>query len=39
MDVVGFFADPLAYGFMQRGLVAAIVVGIVRRAEGDRVHR
>ena len=29
MPVVGFFADPLAYGFMQRGLVAAVLVGIV----------
>lgn len=29
MDVVGFVADPLTYGFMQRGLVAAILVGVV----------
>jgi manganese/iron transport system permease protein len=29
MDLVGFIAKPLAYGFMQRGLVAAILVGIV----------
>jgi manganese/iron transport system permease protein len=29
MDVVGFFTDPLAYGFIQRGLVAAVIVGIV----------
>ena len=29
MDPIGFFADPLAYEFMQRGLVAAILVGIV----------
>jgi ABC-type Mn2+/Zn2+ transport system permease subunit len=29
MDVLGFFTDPLAYGFIQRGLVAAVIVGIV----------
>jgi len=29
MDLLGFFTDPLAYGFMQRGLVAAVIVGIV----------
>src|SRR6478672_10220086 len=29
MDPLGFFTDPLAYGFMQRGLVAAVIVGIV----------
>jgi ABC-type Mn2+/Zn2+ transport system permease subunit len=29
MDPIGFLADPLAYGFMQRGLVAAILVGVV----------
>ena len=29
MDPIGFFADPLGYEFMQRGLVAAILVGIV----------
>jgi manganese/iron transport system permease protein len=27
--MLGFFLDPLAYGFMQRGLVAAILVGVV----------
>jgi manganese/iron transport system permease protein len=27
--VTGFLLDPLAYGFMQRGLVAAVIVGIV----------
>jgi len=26
---VGFLLDPLAFGFMQRGLVAAILVGVV----------
>jgi ABC-type Mn2+/Zn2+ transport system permease subunit len=29
IDPVTFLADPLAYGFMQRGLVAALVVGTV----------
>jgi manganese/iron transport system permease protein len=29
MDPIGFFAGPLAYEFMQRGLVAAILVGVV----------
>ena len=29
MDVIGFLTDPLAYGFIQRGLVAAVIVGIV----------
>ena len=37
MDVVGFVADPLAYGFMQRGLVAAILVGIVCAVMGTFV--
>jgi ABC-type Mn2+/Zn2+ transport system permease subunit len=37
MDVVGFLADPLAYGFMQRGLVAAILVGIVCAVMGTFV--
>jgi ABC-type Mn2+/Zn2+ transport system permease subunit len=37
MDVVGFFTDPLAYGFMQRGLVAAILVGIVCAVMGTFV--
>jgi manganese/iron transport system permease protein len=27
--MLGFILDPMAYGFMQRGLVAAILVGIV----------
>ena len=27
--MTGFLLDPLAYGFMQRGLVAAVIVGIV----------
>jgi manganese/iron transport system permease protein len=29
MDPIGFLANPLAYSFMQRGLVAALLVGIV----------
>jgi manganese/iron transport system permease protein len=29
MDIVGILLDPMQLGFMQRGLVAAIVVGIV----------
>ena len=28
-DVLDFLLDPMAYGFMQRGLVAAILVGVV----------
>jgi ABC-type Mn2+/Zn2+ transport system permease subunit len=37
MDVVGFFTDPMAYGFMQRGLVAAVIVGIVCAVMGTFV--
>jgi ABC-type Mn2+/Zn2+ transport system permease subunit len=37
MDPVGFFADPLAYGFMQRGLVAAVLIGIVCAVMGTFV--
>jgi manganese/iron transport system permease protein len=37
MDLVGFVADPLAYGFMQRGLVAAVLVGIVCAVMGTFV--
>jgi manganese/iron transport system permease protein len=37
MDLVGFVADPLTYGFMQRGLVAAILVGIVCAVMGTFV--
>ena len=37
MDVVGFFADPLAYSFMQRGLVAAVLIGIVCAVMGTFV--
>ena len=45
-DVLNLILDPMAYGFMQRGLVAAVLVGDrlrgdghVRRAQGPRVHR
>jgi manganese/iron transport system permease protein len=37
MDLVGFFTDPMAYGFMQRGLVAAVIVGIVCAVMGTFV--
>jgi manganese/iron transport system permease protein len=37
MNLVGFVADPLAYGFMQRGLVAAILIGIVCAVMGTFV--
>jgi manganese/iron transport system permease protein len=37
MDALAFFTDPLAYGFMQRGLVAAILVGVVCAVMGTFV--
>jgi manganese/iron transport system permease protein len=37
MNPIGFFADPLTYGFMQRGLVAAVLVGIVCAVMGTFV--
>lgn len=37
MDVLSFIADPMAYGFMQRGLVASVLVGIVCAAMGTFV--
>ncbi|HEX2756675.1 MAG TPA: metal ABC transporter permease [Candidatus Limnocylindrales bacterium] len=37
MDPIGFLADPLAYGFMQRGLAAAVLVGIVCAVMGTFV--
>jgi manganese/iron transport system permease protein len=37
MDLVAFFADPLAYGFMQRGLAASVLVGIVCAVMGTFV--
>jgi manganese/iron transport system permease protein len=29
MNPIAFFVDPMTYGFMQRGLVAAVLIGIV----------
>jgi manganese/iron transport system permease protein len=37
MDPVSFITDPLAYGFMQRGLVASVMVGIVCAVMGTFV--
>jgi len=37
MDVFAFITDPLAYGFMQRGLVASVVVGILCAVMGTFV--
>jgi manganese/iron transport system permease protein len=37
MDPVAFFTDPLAYDFMQRGLAAAVLVGIVCAVVGTFV--
>jgi manganese/iron transport system permease protein len=37
MDPIAFVTDPLAYGFMQRGLVAALLVGIVCAVMGTFV--
>ena len=37
MSVIGFVTDPMNYGFMQRGLVAAILVGIVCAVMGTFV--
>jgi len=37
MDLIGFVADPLTYGFMLRGLAAAILVGIVCAVMGTFV--
>src|SRR2546426_768895 len=37
MDLVGFVSDPLSYGFMQRGLVASVLVGIVCAVMGTFV--
>jgi manganese/iron transport system permease protein len=37
MDPVSFLTDPLAYGFMQRGLVASVMVGIVCAVMGTFV--
>jgi manganese/iron transport system permease protein len=37
MDPIGFLVDPMSYGFMQRGLVAAILVGVVCAVMGTFV--
>jgi manganese/iron transport system permease protein len=37
MDPVSFFTDPLAYGFMQRGLIAALLIGVVCAVMGTFV--
>ncbi len=37
MDPIAFLADPMAYGFMQRGLVAAMLVGVVCAVMGTFV--
>ena len=37
MDPVAFITDPLAYDFMQRGLAAAVIVGIVCAVVGTFV--
>jgi manganese/iron transport system permease protein len=37
MDPVGFILDPMAYAFMQRGLVAALIVGVVCAVMGTFV--
>ena len=37
MDPVGFLTDPIAYGFMQRGLVAALLVGVLCAVMGTFV--
>ena len=37
MDAVSFITDPMAYGFMQRGLIASVLVGIVCAVMGTFV--
>ena len=37
MDPIALLADPMAYGFMQRGLVAALLIGIVCAVMGTFV--
>ena len=37
MDPVAFISDPMAYGFMQRGLIAAVLVGVVCAVMGTFV--
>src|SRR5215211_430981 len=36
-DVLDFIVDPMTYGFMQRGLVASVLVGIVCAVMGTFV--
>jgi manganese/iron transport system permease protein len=37
MDPLSFVTDPMAYGFMQRGLIASVIVGIVCAVMGTFV--
>jgi manganese/iron transport system permease protein len=37
MDPIAFITDPMAYGFMQRGLVAALLVGVLCAVMGTFV--
>jgi manganese/iron transport system permease protein len=37
MDPIAFVTDPMAYGFMQRGLVAALLVGVLCAVMGTFV--
>lgn len=37
MDPIAFITDPMAYGFMQRGLVAALMVGVLCAVMGTFV--
>ena len=37
MDPLAILTDPLAYGFMQRGLLAAVLVGVVCAVMGSFV--
>jgi len=37
MDPIAFITEPMAYGFMQRGLIAAILVGVVSAVMGTFV--
>jgi manganese/iron transport system permease protein len=37
MDPIGFVVHPMVYGFMQRGLVAALIVGVVCAVMGTFV--
>jgi ABC-type Mn2+/Zn2+ transport system permease subunit len=37
MDPIAFVTDPMAYGFMQRGLVAAVLVGVLCAVMGTFV--